>query len=88
MKTIADTNGFRIQCACGEQTQTYTQIGAAREAYQEHRELEHPRYIAKVNLYGHYYTITCRCGHETNMHKNSAEVANEYLQHKKEEHHE
>lgn len=41
MKTLADTNGFRIQCTCGQQTQTYTQIGAAQEAHNEHKELEH-----------------------------------------------
>ena len=86
MKTLADTNGFRIQCECGEQTQTYTRIGAAREAYREHQRLEHPKPHVRVNVYGHHYAIVCKCGHETNMYKNSADAHREYIQHAKEEH--
>lgn len=86
MKTIADTNGFRIQCECGEQTQTHTQIGAAREAHQEHNELEHLKARVTINLYRYHLSVTCACGYETRMHKDITEAEKEYMQHLKEEH--
>ena len=86
MKTIADTNGFRIQCECGEQTQTYTRIGAAREAHKEHRELDHIEARATINLHGYHLSITCACGYGTKMHKDIAGAEKEYIQHIKEKH--
>lgn len=41
MKIFADTQGFYVTCQCGESTGYHTQVGAAREAYKEHHQLEH-----------------------------------------------